>query len=122
MYNQHLYLVSKHSIILQENPMGFPGDSVVENPPANAGNVGSIPGLGRSPAEGNGNPLQYSCLGNPTDRGACWAANKANPVSGRQSISISPSLELYHSAFWLYGFPILEIAYKYNHIYMIVCV
>ena len=40
---------------------------------ANAGDVGSIPGLGRSPGEGNGNPLQYSCLGYPMDRGA-WQA------------------------------------------------
>ena len=38
---------------------------MVKNPPANAGDIGSIPGLGRSPGEGNGNPLQYSCLGNP---------------------------------------------------------
>ena len=46
---------------------------VVKNPPANAGDardVGSIPGLGKSPGEGNGNPLQHSCLENPTDRGA----------------------------------------------------
>ena len=49
---------------------GFPGDSVVKNSPANAGDVGSISGLGRSPGEGNGNPLQYSHLGNPMDRGA----------------------------------------------------
>ena len=39
----------------------------------NAGDLGSIPGLGRSPGEGNGNPLQYSCLENPMDRGAWWA-------------------------------------------------
>ena len=52
---------------------GFPGGSVVKNPPANAGDVGSIPGLGRSPGEGNGNPLQYSCLGNLMDRAAWWA-------------------------------------------------
>ena len=39
----------------------------------NAGDLGSIPGLGRSPGEGNGNPLQYSCLQNPMDRGAWWA-------------------------------------------------
>ena len=45
----------------------------VKNPPANAGDVGSIPGSGRSPGEGNGNPLQYACLGNPTDREA-WKA------------------------------------------------
>ena len=53
--------------------MGFPGGSVVKNPPANAGDAGSIPGSGRSPGVGNGNPLQYSCLGNPMDRGAWWA-------------------------------------------------
>ena len=50
---------------------------VVKNPPANAGdirNMGLIPGSGRSPGVGNGNPLQYSCLGNPMDRGAWWAA------------------------------------------------
>ena len=50
---------------------------MVKNPPANAGDIrdtGSIPGLGRFPGEGNGNPLQYSCLGNPMDRGAWWAA------------------------------------------------
>ena len=46
----------------------FPGVSMVKNPPANAGDAGSIPGLGRSPGEGNGSPLQYSCLENPTDR------------------------------------------------------
>ena len=53
--------------------MGFPGGSVVRNLPAKAGDVGLIPGLGRSPGEGNGNPLQYSCLGNPMNRGAWWA-------------------------------------------------
>ena len=52
---------------------GFPGGSVVKNPPANAGDTDSIPGAGRSPGEGNGNPLQYSCLENPMDRGAWWA-------------------------------------------------
>ena len=51
----------------------FPGGSVVKNLPVNAGNVGSIPGSGKSPEEGNGNPLQYSYLGNPTDR-AAWQA------------------------------------------------
>ena len=42
---------------------------VIKNPPANAGDLGSIPGLGRSPGEGDSNPLQYSCLENPMDRG-----------------------------------------------------
>ena len=52
---------------------GFPGGSVGKNPPANAGDAGLIPGLGRLPGEGNGKPLQYSCLENPMDRGAWWA-------------------------------------------------
>ena len=58
---------------LEEGNNGFPGGSVVKNPPANAGDSGSIPGSGRYPGEGNGNPLQYSCLRNPMDRGA-WQA------------------------------------------------
>ena len=45
--------------------MGFPGGSAVKNPPANAGDEGLIPGSGRSPGEGHGNPLQYSYLENP---------------------------------------------------------
>ena len=52
---------------------GFPGGSEVKASACNAGDLGSIPGLGRSPGEGNGNPLQYSCLENPMDRGAWWA-------------------------------------------------
>ena len=53
--------------------MGSSGDSAVKNLPANAGNMGSVPGSGRSPGRGIGNPLHYSCLENPTDRGA-WQA------------------------------------------------
>ena len=53
--------------------LGFPGGSVVKNPPANTGDAGSVPGLGRFPGEGNGNPLQYSCLEHPIDRGS-WQA------------------------------------------------
>ena len=56
---------------------GFSLGSVVKNQPANAGdagNVGSVPGFGRSPGERNGNPLQYSCLENPRDRGAWHTA------------------------------------------------
>ena len=48
--------------------LGFLGDSTVKNPPANEGDMGSIPRSGRSPGEGNDNPLQYSCLENPMDR------------------------------------------------------
>ena len=47
---------------------------MTKNPPAHAGDMGSIPESGRSPGEGNGNPLQYSCLENPTDRGALQTA------------------------------------------------
>ena len=56
--------------------MGFPGGIVVKNPPADAGDArdaGSIPGSERSPREGNGYPLWYSCLENPMNRGAWWA-------------------------------------------------
>ena len=53
--------------------MGFPGSSEVKASAHNPGDLGSIPGLGRFPGEGTGNPLQYSCLENPMDRGAWWA-------------------------------------------------
>ena len=54
--------------------LGFPGGPVVvKNWPASAGEASLIPGPGRSPAEGNSNPLQYSCLGNPMDRRSWWA-------------------------------------------------
>ena len=52
---------------------GFKGGSVVKNLPANAGDVSLIPGSGRYPGGGIGNPLQFSCLENLTDRGAWWA-------------------------------------------------
>ena len=50
--------------------LGFPGGSEVKASACNAGDLGSTPGSGRSPGEGNGNPLQYSCLENPMDREA----------------------------------------------------
>ena len=65
------------------NMTGFPSSSAVKNPPANAEDVGSIPGLARSPWEGNGNPLQYSCLENSMDIGAWWAV--VHGVSKSQS-------------------------------------
>ena len=58
---------------------------VVKNPPANAGDardVGSIPGLGRPPGEGNGSPLQYSCLENSKNRGAWWATKSQTRLFG----------------------------------------
>ena len=61
--------------IRELNPsLDFLGGSAIKNPPANVEDLGLIPGSGRSPGEGNGNPLQYSCLGNPMDRGAWHAA------------------------------------------------
>ena len=72
-----LLLNGKFSNILfkptKSNMRGFPGGSVIKSLPANAGYMGLIPGLGRSPGEGNGNPVQHSCLENPMDRGAWWA-------------------------------------------------
>ena len=61
--------------------MGFPASSMVMNLPANVGDVGSVPGSGRSLGEGNGNPLQYSCLGNSMDRGA-WRATVHGVAKG----------------------------------------
>ena len=52
--------------------LGFPHSSVGEESACNAGDLGSIPGLGRFPGEGNGNPLQYYCLENFMDRGDSW--------------------------------------------------
>ena len=57
-------MLSKYMMI----PIIYFIGSLVKNPPANAGDVGSIPGLGKSPGEGYGNPLRYPCLGNPTER------------------------------------------------------
>ena len=59
--------------------MGFLGGSDSRESACNAGDPGSIPGSGISPGEGNGNPLQYSCLGNPMDRGAWQATVHGDP-------------------------------------------
>ena len=62
----------------------FPGGSGVKNPPTIVGDAHSIPGSGRSPGEGNGNPLQYSSLGNPMNRGAWWATFRGSQKSQTQ--------------------------------------
>ena len=65
----------------------FPGGRVLKNTPVNAGDIrdlGSMPGSGRSPGEGNGNPLWYSCLENSKDRGAGWATVHGISKSGTQ--------------------------------------
>ena len=59
--------------MLNQEEKSFPGGSVVKNLLANAGDLGVIPRWGIAPGVGNGNPLQYFCLGNPMDRGAWWA-------------------------------------------------
>ena len=69
-YINKLQCISLFGFLLKQ---GLPGGAVIKNLPANAGGTGSIPGSGRFPGGGNGTPLQYSCLGNPTDRGA-WQA------------------------------------------------
>ena len=61
---------AEHLCLVGKDKRSVPGGSAVKNPPANVGGAGSIPGLGRSPGKGNGNPLQCSCLENPKDRGA----------------------------------------------------
>ena len=98
-------------------PWGLPGHSVIKNLPANAGNKGSIPGLGRSPGEGNGNPLQYSCLENPMDGGAWWAAVYGVSQSQTQlkRLSSSSILKIYFPKPWVHilcftlFFPILSV-------------
>ena len=66
--------------------MGFPGGSVLKNLSANAEDGGSIPRLGRSPGEGNGYPLRYSCLGNSMDRGT-WRATVQGVTKSRTGLS-----------------------------------
>ena len=61
--------MKKNIYICVNLKVDFPGGSVVKNLPAKLGDAGSVPGLGRSSGEGNGNSHQYFCLGNPMDRG-----------------------------------------------------
>ena len=66
--------------------LGFPGGSVIKNPQANT-DLGLIPGLGRSPGEGNGKPLQYSCLVNPMDRGV-WQVTVHRVAKSQTGLSL----------------------------------
>ena len=77
---------------------GFPGGSEVKASVCNAGHPGSIPGYGRSPGEGNGNPLQYSCLENPMDGEAWWAA-----IYGAKNVLVLPTKTFFFlkRAFWV---------------------
>ena len=79
---------------------------MVKNLPANAGDsgdVGSIPGSGRSPGGGNDNPLQYSCLGNPMDRGAWWAAFHGATKSWTQLSMHAMTTDKTLVHFWILG-------------------
>ena len=84
----------------QSEVYGFPGGSEVKASACNAGDLGSIPGSGRSPGEGNGNPLQYSCLENPMDGGSWWAAvhgvTKSRTRLSEQFIFSSVQSEIHH--------------------------
>ena len=78
MSSEFTDLLADYTCIITLMPMleGFPGGAVVKNLPANAGDLGDvnlIPGSGMLPGGGNGNPLRYSCLGNPMDRRTWWA-------------------------------------------------
>ena len=79
-----IYSLSNFQICNTVLTMGFTGNSVVKNPPENAGDMGSIPGSRRSPGEGN--PLQYSCLGNPPEepgrlQSTGWQKNWTQPIN-----------------------------------------
>ena len=76
----------------------FPGGSVAIESACNAGDPGSIPGLGRSPEEGNGNPLQYSFLGNPRDRAAWWAMVRGVARVGHDLATKPPPWRCFRSA------------------------
>ena len=75
---------------------GLPGGSVAKNPPANSEDLGSISGWGRSPGEGNGNTLQYSCLGNPIDRGTRRATVHGISKSGQVSMRVARGSASWH--------------------------
>ena len=75
-----------HNRLLLYRPWGFPGSSADKKAACNAGNLGSLPGLGRSPGEGHDNPLQYSCLENPMDRGA-WRATVHGVAKGQTQLN-----------------------------------
>ena len=87
---------------------------MVKNPPANAGDTGSIPGLGRSPGDGNGSPLQYSCLGNPMDRRSLvgyspWGRKESDTTEGlsmhAHKMSMNAPLQLSAAEWWQLLYP-----------------
>ena len=93
--------------------MGFPGEAVVKYPSANAGDKGSIPGAGRFPEVGNGNPLQYPCLGSLMDSGAWWAT-----VHGFAKSQTRLSMQALTDYIWI-GMTAAEITWR--HLRSVVC-
>ena len=87
--------------------MGFPGGSNDKESVCNSEDPGSIPGLGRSPGEGNGNPLQYSCLGKSMDRGAWWAT-----VHGVTKSRIGLSEQNFHFFSYVYMYICVRIIFQ----------
>ena len=103
---RNLVLILSHILDVVSPLKGFPGGTVVKNPSANAGDsrdVGLIPGSGRSPGVGNGNPLQYSCLENSMDRRCWWATvhgvTKSQTRLSRREHTL-PSSRLSGSGIW----------------------
>ena len=83
--------------------LGFPGSSVVKNPPAKAGDVGLIPSRGRSPGEGNDNPPQYSCLGNSMHSGP-WRATVHRVAKSERTLLLNNNNNEYLTQeFFFYG-------------------
>ena len=80
---------------------GFPGDAVVKNPPANAGDMGLTPEWGRDPREGNGNPLQYSCLENPMEEAGGLQSMGLKRVGHKWAPNTLPYINIVTSAFLL---------------------
>ena len=98
--------------------LGFPGGSVVKNPSANAGDAGSIPELGRSPGEGNANPLQHPHLGNPMDRWA-WQATVYEVIKSQTWLTNVPAPGKYHStlSFYEYDYFVKRVELMLNVFY-----
>ena len=84
-------------LLFHEGILGFPCGSVVKNPPASAGDRGSIPGSGKPPGERNGNPLQYSCLGNPMDTGPWQTTVHGVAKESDMTERLNNNIKIYYS-------------------------
>ena len=98
IYRDVYLLISNPSFVTPLPPpsMGFPGGAGVKHLPASAGDVGSIPGSGRPPGEGDGTPLQYSCLENPMEGGTWWATVHRVTMSQTRLRTQAPLSTVFH--------------------------